>query len=343
MVSFDFKGTDFSLISTTTNNKLVTFVEDGIRFTLSSNDIGTSVYYDTSNSELFLTMSGGTGPVTLQIQSPTASVFTGNLVLGFAVNGNDSSATGILFGTPSGTAQQIYNVSQDDATLTTSATLTGVNSSGIVFTFLFGSGGNFVFNSLTANISCFASGTGISTPTGRIPVQELQAGDNVLTEDGRTVAVKWVGQQFIDTRLTHPARVNPICILQGAFAENVPDRDLYVSLDHAVVVDGLLINAGALVNGRTIHQVKNMPLEGFTYYHVETEAHEVLMAENCPAESFIDYSEVFQFDNSKDRLERKISEMNLKRVSTARMVPETTRARILARAERMDKALPLTG
>ncbi|KMW57739.1 hypothetical protein AIOL_002706 [Candidatus Rhodobacter oscarellae] len=51
----------------------------------------------------------------------------------------------------------------------------------------------------------------------------------------------------------------------------VPSRDLYVSPDHAVEIDGVLINAMALDNGTTITQVAKMPLDGFTYYHVETE------------------------------------------------------------------------
>jgi hypothetical protein len=71
----------------------------------------------------------------------------------------------------------------------------------------------------------------------------------------------------------------------------------------------------------------------FTYWHVETEAHEVVLAENCPAESFIDYTPRDCFDNhaayparyGRDRL---ISEMALPRVSTARLLPPRLRARL---------------
>jgi hypothetical protein len=129
-------------------------------------------------------------------------------------------------------------------------------------------------------------------------------------------------------------KINPICVTAGALGPGRPARDLYLSGDHALEIDGYLINAGALVNGRTIHQVAEMPKAGFTYYHVETDAHELILAEGCAAESFIDYAGRDGFVNGDDRAgEPPIREMDLPRISDVRLVPDSIRTRLGIGAE----------
>ena len=52
---------------------------------------------------------------------------------------------------------------------------------------------------------------------------------------------------------------------------------------------GLLINAGALVNGSSI--LKTTPTDTFTYYHVELDKHALLVAEGTAAESYLPQKE----------------------------------------------------
>ncbi|WP_297772345.1 Hint domain-containing protein [uncultured Roseovarius sp.] len=189
----------------------------------------------------------------------------------------------------------------------------------------------FIINSLTATVNCFTAGTRIATPDGPRDVETLQPGDMVLTASGEAQPVKWLGHFDVDTRLMHPAKVNPICITAGALGNGLPKRDLRLSPDHAIEIDGVLYNAGTLVNGSTIYQVAKMPLPGFTYYHIETEAHELLMAEGVAAESFIDYAGRDGFDNCDEVEARTITEMNLPRVSAQRLVPDQIRARLAPR------------
>ena len=76
-----------------------------------------------------------------------------------------------------------------------------------------------------------------------------------------------------------------------------------------------------------------MPREGFTYYHVETDAHELLLTKGVGVESFIDYLGREGFDNAPPALSARIPEMKLSRVSAPRLLPGWLRARLDARAK----------
>jgi hypothetical protein len=182
--------------------------------------------------------------------------------------------------------------------------------------------------------NCFLTGTRIATPDGARPIETLQPGDRVLTAEGAATPVLWVWQQEITNIFGLGAARAPIRVAAHALAPDCPSRDLVVTADHALLVDGLLINAGALVNGTTItaEPLARMPAR-FSYWHVETEDHTVLLAENCPAESFIDYTPRESFDNYAAYLEcvgeeRIIEEMPIPRISTQRLLLPDLRRRL---------------
>lgn len=185
---------------------------------------------------------------------------------------------------------------------------------------------------------CFLEGTLVSTPNGEIAVEKLRSGDQILTASGKTVPVKWMGHQTIHNNIfTSPARA-PVCISAGALGDGLPHSDLFLTAEHGMILDGLVINAGAMINGETIRAVPmaEMP-KVFVYYHVETEDHDVILANGAPAETFIDYNERRSFDNYDEYLtlfgeERPIQEMNMPRVSAARLLPPAIKARLNTRA-----------
>ncbi len=183
---------------------------------------------------------------------------------------------------------------------------------------------------------CFMSGTRIGTPDGEANVERLQRGDLILTTDGRALPVSWVGRQTVSTVFSDPLRVFPIRIRAGALDENVPSRDLLLSPEHAILLDGALIQVGALVNGTSILRESNVP-QTFTYYHVELDDHSLILAENTPAETFVDNVERLAFDNWAEHQSlypegNAIVELPYPRAKSHRQVPAAIRAKIIERA-----------
>lgn len=161
-------------------------------------------------------------------------------------------------------------------------------------TFTVGDGaGDFI----TTDLACFAAGTRIDTPDGPVPVEALAVGQPVLTVSGRSVPVKWIGWRRLDlARHPDPARVRPIRVEPGAIAPNVPSLPVVLSPEHAVAIDGHLIPIRLLVNGMTIRS--ETACRTVTYYHVELDAHDVLLSEGLPVESYLDTGNRMMFENA---------------------------------------------
>jgi hypothetical protein len=127
-----------------------------------------------------------------------------------------------------------------------------------------------------------------------VAVEALAAGDVVVTMAGER-PVKWIGKRRLYlTRHPRPETVQPICFEAGCLGEGVPARDLYVSPDHALYLEGILVPAKALLNGGNIAQ---LTLPVVTYYHVELDEHGVIFAENTPAESYLETGNRGAFEN----------------------------------------------
>jgi hypothetical protein len=189
---------------------------------------------------------------------------------------------------------------------------------------------------------CFMSGTLIATPSGAKPVENLATGDLVTTSDGKSAPVRWMGRQTVSRAFADPIRSLPIRIKAAAIEHNVPERDLLVSPAHAILVDGVLVQAGALVNGSSIVRESNVPAT-FIYYHVELDDHSLILAEGVPAETFVDNIERVHFDNweEHERLYpqgRAIAELPYARASSARQVPQSIARKIAIRAQELDSA-----
>jgi hypothetical protein len=144
-------------------------------------------------------------------------------------------------------------------------------------------------------VQCFAEGTLIATPDGERAVETLSVGDTVLLASGETQNIVWIGRRRIDVRHhPNPVSVMPVRIAAGAFGQGLPRNDLFLSPDHAVFVNGVLIPIKYLVNFRTIAR---MPVDEVGYCHIELPFHDLLLAEGVAVESWLDTGDRVRFDN----------------------------------------------
>lgn len=162
------------------------------------------------------------------------------------------------------------------------------------------SSSSFVINNLGAGIeqiavSCFVEGTPIRSLGIDKPVECLKIGDLVDTHDGRSVVIRWIGKRRISGTISFDDF--PISFPQGSLGDGLPTCDMGISSDHALFVGGVLIPAGLLCN-KVIRRID--PGESVTFYHVECERHEVILAAGVPVESFVDIHSRDGFDNSDE-------------------------------------------
>jgi hypothetical protein len=145
----------------------------------------------------------------------------------------------------------------------------------------------------SAFVLCFASGTRILTTRGEVAVEDLQVGDCAVTASGDRRAVIWTGHRRLGAEPVLPVDQAPIRIRAGAFGHGLPTRDLFLSPGHPVLVGadaeargGVLVPVMHLVNGTTIARTSTASV---TYWHVELDTHDILLAEGLAAESFLDF------------------------------------------------------
>ena len=111
--------------------------------------------------------------------------------------------------------------------------------------------------------------------------------------------IQWIGRRSYRGRFVMGRKdILPICIKAGALADNVPRRDLWISPHHAMLLEGLLIEAKDLVNGVSIVQAER--IKEVEYFHIELESHDVVVAEGALSESFIDHDNRGMFQNASE-------------------------------------------
>ncbi|AWN55919.1 hypothetical protein DK412_28520 [Methylobacterium sp. 17Sr1-1] len=164
-----------------------------------------------------------------------------------------------------------------------------------------GEGGTLI----SANPVCFTTGTRIRTARGEVAVEELRIGDQAVTASGALRPLVWIGHRAIAGAGTAlPPQQQPIRIRAGAFRSGLPARDLFLSPGHPVLVGagadgagGHLVPIMCLINGTSITRE---PATAVTYWHVELDAHDILLAEGLPAESYLDWGDRPFFEEGSD-------------------------------------------
>jgi hypothetical protein len=150
---------------------------------------------------------------------------------------------------------------------------------------------------------CFLAGTRIKTPEGETNIEDLQIGDNVLTASDEAKPIKFIGRRKVSRECAGPWKKGegPVKISRFAIDGKAPHSDLYVSPGHAIYIDGVLIPAGNLANGVTIVADAKPEALSLTYFHIELDTHEAILAEGLAVESFRDDNPHAQaFDNADE-------------------------------------------
>jgi hypothetical protein len=151
----------------------------------------------------------------------------------------------------------------------------------------------------TAPHACFLAGTRINTAEGEVRIEELRIGDRVMTVTGDAKPIKFIGRREVSREPSQTwAGAGPVNISRFAIDGKAPHSDLYVSAAHAIYIDEVLIPAGNLINGLTIVADAKPDALSLTYYHIELDTHEAILAEGLAVESFLG-SNRSSFDNAE--------------------------------------------
>jgi hypothetical protein len=248
----------------------------------------------------------GTGTVLMESGSTTS------LAPSVPVNGGQfffSDPATLIIADPATFSGTIGGLAPGDVIEIPGDTITGGSITGTTLALTLSTGGTLDFNAAPGqsgvtfttapggglSVACFAAGTTIRTARGDIAVEHLRVGEPVLSAFGGSVPIVWLGHRHVDCRAhPRPQDVMPVRVRAGAFGDGLPRRDLCLSPDHAVFVDGVLVPVRYLLNGATIVQETAVSV---TYWHVECGQHDVLLAEGLPCESYLDTGNRAAFTN----------------------------------------------
>ncbi|WP_198672041.1 Hint domain-containing protein, partial [Pseudogemmobacter bohemicus] len=144
-------------------------------------------------------------------------------------------------------------------------------------------------------IPCFTPGTLIATPRGEVPVEELRAGDKVITRDNGIQEIRWTGEKALTgQQLRLDSHLQPILVKAHSLGNGLPERDMLVSPNHRLLVANdrtqlyfdeheVLVAAKHLVGAKGIHQIESI---GVSYIHFMCDRHEVVLSNGAWTESF---------------------------------------------------------
>jgi hypothetical protein len=148
---------------------------------------------------------------------------------------------------------------------------------------------------------CYCRGTRIETARGEVAVEDLRVGDLVVTASGALRPIVWLGHRRLDiSRHPAPREVCPVRVAADAFGDDLPRRDLWLSPGHNIAREGVIMPICTLINGQSVAQVGRPQVD---YWHVELDAHDIILAEGLPAESFLDCGNRTGFANGGDFVE----------------------------------------
>lgn len=145
--------------------------------------------------------------------------------------------------------------------------------------------------SYSETFACFLKDSLIKTQNGYMPVQDIAPGEMVSVfingaEEQKEVVWAGTAHVAVNASLPEDQAGYPVRILKNSISENVPFKDMLITPEHCLFVEGKFVPARMLVNGCSIYYDTTMT--SYDYYHIETEKHSVIMADGMLTESYLD-------------------------------------------------------
>ncbi|WP_168797717.1 Hint domain-containing protein [Aliishimia ponticola] len=200
-------------------------------------------------------------------------------------------------------------------------------------------------------VPCFARGTKLLTPSGLIPVEDLQQGDLVTTCGSGDKPIRWIGSFTTDTAITGggDARLFPIRIKAGALGAGLPCADLLVSRQHRIeitskVAQRMFKRRSALVPAHMLTRLpgiyEDCSVRTVEYHHLLFDTHEVVYAEGVPTESLLLGGETWRALPERSRREIAALDAPQLAASSQHLIPpRRQQKRLIARHLENDKPL----
>ncbi len=145
-------------------------------------------------------------------------------------------------------------------------------------------------------IACFVRGTLIKTKQGEIAIEDLEAGDRILTVDNGYQPLRLALSRTIDrVELQANPKLFPITIEAGAMGPNLPVQDLTVSRQHRMCVCSkvshrMLGDYETLVSAINLSDLPGVKiddtLQSVEYFHLIFDEHQIIYANGALTESF---------------------------------------------------------
>ncbi len=189
-----------------------------------------------------------------------------------------------------------------------------------------------ISNNAGPGTNCFARGTLIETPFGALPIEQLEDGDEVMTHDGQTQLISWIGSRRLSgLELVLNPNLRPVRIMAGALTGGRPGQDLTVSQNHRLLVDDwrapllfgeeeILAPAKSLLNNKNVYV--DCPPGGIDYFHLLMDGHNLVCANGLWAESMLpDETTLSMLKPEQRRLvENSLGNTNIMRAETYRSI-----------------------
>ena len=207
----------------------------------------------------------------------------------------------------------------------------------------------------TTGVVCFTAGTMIDTPEGQRRIEDLAAGDFVLTSDHGAQPIRWIGVRHLaGETLRRDPKLWPVRIAAGALGNGLPCCDLSVSRQHRVLVRSVIAERMFDTREVLVPAHRLVGLEGISlvadasevsYFHLLFERHEILFSNGAETESLYPGPQALASlgPEAVGEVLRLFPELAMRElaIKSARLIPATGRAMKKLAARHLRNCKPL--